>query len=73
MMARLMDDGQTDRKTDEKYASVKKDMFPAKHILFKVPHHVPIYLHRLLQVESAYCKTHVENILQNYSSCTFTS
>ena len=27
---------------------------------------------RLLQVESAYCKTPVENILQKYSSCTFT-
>ena len=26
-------------------ASVKKDMFPAEHIFFEVPHHVPICVH----------------------------
>ena len=46
----MMDNGQTDKKwmTDrlfKKYdASVKKDRFPAEHIFFKVPHHLPIYV-----------------------------
>ena len=50
-------------------ASVKKDMFPAKHIFFKVPHHVPNYVpfYRLNQPTA---KMHVGNILQKYSSCT---
>ena len=42
--ARPTKNGQrTDRfKNDE---SSEKDMFPAEHIFFEVPHHVPIYVH----------------------------
>ena len=42
--ARPTKNGQrTDRfKNDE---SSKKDMFPAEHIFFEAPHHVPIYVH----------------------------
>ena len=45
MMARptkkKTDDGQTVQKND---ASVKKDVFPAEHIVLEVPYHVPIYV-----------------------------
>ncbi len=45
-----MDNGQTDPKTDDRQTiqkmihQLKRNMFPAEHIFFKVPHHVPIYV-----------------------------
>ncbi len=42
-MARPTKNGQwTDHSKND--ASVEKDMLPAEHIFFKVPHHVPIYV-----------------------------
>ncbi len=42
--------------------SIQKDMFPAEHIFFSTTSCTNLC--RLLQVESAYCKTPVEHILQ---------
>ncbi len=54
----------------ENDASVKKDMFCAEHIFLGTTSCTNLC--KLLPVESAYCKTSVENILQKYSSYTFT-
>ena len=51
-------------------ASVEEDIFLAEHIF--LGNTSCTNLCRFLQIESAYCKTQMEKILQKYSSCTFT-